>query len=390
MLHLLLHSLLLLTLDLFHTFNKVEDVDPLSCSKTLDSFVRVQELLDSLRSHGLTDRGHELNQRLTVLSATQGIDTSHNGGMDQVLGQGWDLLLNSEIQHLAVQIGNQELASQQTEQSTELLLQLHLSHAYFFCSSTLTLSHIENEERFRETLLQYTSQVKCSTEVCLLLHLDNTNVIRASLDDSSVPCISKGLRLGGRGGRDSEDHLGCCCAALNESLHQSFQRLEVTEELLDTTTSIVLTIDSHEAKGQPGTLVLGSLAVAVRQDLVVCFLVPGPTFLGQLDTGEDVNILFKFTAHTAVNDALYGLGVFKIRTEHLSIDPFTSHDLSHVTVTVSFYNIAIERVHLHTVFAHVEQSVTGHDKMLDRREDLHTISRSSNALHDHAFNLGKA
>ena len=172
-------------------------------------------------------------------------------------------------------------------------------------------------------------------------------------------------------------------------MHQSFQGLEVTEELLDSSTSIVFTVNSNKAEGEPGALVLRSFAIAVREDLVISFLIPGPTLGGQLDAGVNIHVFLKLAADTRVNNR-HLLGVLKLRTQQLAVHTFSCDNLSEVTVTISLYNVAVQGVHLHTVLAHVEQGVTSDHQMLDCREDLNTISRSSNAFHDHTFDLCKA
>ena len=167
---------------------------------------------------------------------------------------------------------------------------------------------------------------------------------------------------------------------------QSFEGTEVTEELLDTTTSVVFAIDRDHAEHEPGRGVSWCLTEGARDDHVIYFLVPYPRAVVLTpDIREDLSVFVVVAAH------IHGpIGIWlDVNAQHLPVDQLLSDDLAHVAVAITADDIAVEREVLQTLFAHKNQGVPANDQVLESLVNDDTITRCRDLVHDHSFHLGE-
>ena len=166
-----------------------------------------------------------------------------------------DLAFTLCFAKFTVQVRNKEVNSQKAKQTTELLLQFHLCHPYFFCSRTFTLPDVQDEECFAKTTFKNLCHLKCCTEVSGLTDLHNTDIIRTTLDDSPVACsCARVLGLVVDEGLTVNNNLACSCRSFYNCLRQSFEGFKITDELTDTSASIRFTIDRVKSERNPSVL----------------------------------------------------------------------------------------------------------------------------------------
>ena len=115
-------------------------------------------------------------------------------GRTRFLGSLGTLTATLQDKHGPVQVGLEELISQQGEETTELEICFELCEAYLFCCGALGLTDVHHHEGFTDTLTKLVHHLVGSTEVRCLTHLYHADVVRSSLHDSAVACFGKGLQ----------------------------------------------------------------------------------------------------------------------------------------------------------------------------------------------------
>ena len=243
--HVLLHLILLL----FHRLgrlHKVQGVDTRSSSKALQELRRVDVLSQSFGSHTLGHGLDELHQGLAILATTHTIETSHHSGEHKALRQGRYSLGALQQVQLSMEVGGQQLHGEVTVDSTELFVQLLLHGLDFAEGRAFGLTGVKDQEGVREASREVTNHLLDGTEVGGLANLNHAHIIRAALNNRAILSPSQGGGLSSGGGADCEDHLRSCSRTFHQGLHQSFEGLEVSEELFDSGTTIILTVHHVE------------------------------------------------------------------------------------------------------------------------------------------------